>query len=185
MVLPSWIKPIKGSGRSWVGEINFLHSSVQCRCSRDCTVSDSFCGHLFNDETIMWYITHWGILFSNSLLLVPRNMNNEAFSREAEVLPETHHKGRTCCWLMLWIIVGVWGGIIGLNFCSPLELNPKLFQQVQIRFLPLFDSHKSSVLLCSSWWCLFPSAWGFRCEWQCVADAKVEPCPTKPSKLRQ
>lgn len=43
----------------------------------------------------MCYIAHSGILFSNSLPLVPRNMNNEAFSREVEMLPETHRRGRT------------------------------------------------------------------------------------------
>jgi len=102
-------KSHKGSGRSWGGEINFLHSSVQRRCSRGCTVSDSFCGHLFNAETIMCCIAHSGILFSNSIPLVPRNVNNEAFSREVEMLPETCCRGRTCCWLMLWVILGIRG----------------------------------------------------------------------------
>lgn len=58
--------------------------------------SDSLCGHLFNDETIMCCTAHSGILVSNSLPLAPRNMNNDAFTRGVEMLPETHHQGRTC-----------------------------------------------------------------------------------------
>lgn len=105
---PSWINSIKGSGHFSGGQINFLHSSVQCRCSCGHTVSDSLCGHLFNDETIMCYTAHSGILVSSSLPLAPRNLNNYAFTGEVEMLPETHHQGRTCCWLVPWIVLGIW-----------------------------------------------------------------------------
>lgn len=105
---PSWINTIKGSGHFSGGEINFLRSSVQCRCSCGHTVSDSLCSHLFNDETIMCCTAHSGILVSNFLPLAPRNMNNNTFAREVEMLPETQHQGRTCCWLMPWIVLGIW-----------------------------------------------------------------------------
>lgn len=104
-----------------------------------CTVSDSFCGHLFNNETVMCYIAHSGILFSNSLPLVPRNMNNEAFSREVEMHPETHHQGRTCCWLMLWIILG----IRGPNWLE-LLLTPKIKSKA---FLSSSDKVPASIWL--------------------------------------
>lgn len=105
--LASWINTIKGSGRFSGGEINFWHSSVQCRCSCGHTVSDSLCGHLFNDETITCYTAHSGILVSNFLPLAPRNMNNDTFTREVDMLPETHRQGRTYCWLMPWIVLGI------------------------------------------------------------------------------
>lgn len=105
--LPSWINTIKRSGFFSGGEVDFLYSSVQCRCSCGHAVSDSLCGHLFNDETIMCCTAHSGILVSNSLPLAPRNMNNDAFTKEVEMLPETQHRGRTCCWLMPWIVLGI------------------------------------------------------------------------------
>lgn len=75
----------------------------------------------------MCYITHSGVLFYNSLLLVPRNMNNEAFSREVEMLPKTHHQGRTCCWLMLWIILGIWRGHNWLELLLTPRIKSKAF----------------------------------------------------------
>lgn len=69
----------------------------------------------------MCYISHSGVLFSNSLPLIPRNMSNEAFSREVEMLPETCHQDRTCCWFMLWVVLGIWG----LNWLE-LLLTPKI-----------------------------------------------------------
>lgn len=102
---PSWINTIKGSGCFSGGALNFLHSSVQCRCSCGHIVSDSLCGHLLNDETIMCCTAHSGILVSNSL--APRKLNNDAFTKEVEMLPETQHQGRTCCWLMPWIVLGI------------------------------------------------------------------------------
>lgn len=104
---PSWINTIKGSGCFSGGEINFLRSSVQCRCSWGHTVGDSLSGHLFNEETIMCCTAHSGILVSNSLPLAPRNMNNNAFTGEVEMLPEMQHQGRTCCWLMPWIVLRI------------------------------------------------------------------------------
>lgn len=104
---PSWINTIKSSRHFSGGEINFLHSSVQCRCSCGHTVSDSLCGHLFNDETIMCCTAHSGILVSNSLPLAPRNTNNDAFTRGVKMLLETQHQGRTCCWLVLWMVLGI------------------------------------------------------------------------------
>lgn len=87
----------------------------------------------------MCYIAHSGILFSNSLPLVPRNMNNEAFSREVEMHPETHHQGRTCCWLMLWIILG----IRGPNWLE-LLLTPKIKSKA---FLSSSDKVPASIWL--------------------------------------
>lgn len=135
--LPSWINTIKGSGHFSGGEINFLHSSVQCRCSCGHTVSDSFCGHLFNDETIMCCTAHSGILVSNSLPLAPRNINNDAFTSGVEMLPETHHQGRTCCWLVPWMVLG----IRERNWLE-LLLTPRLKSQV---FLSSSDKVPTSI----------------------------------------
>lgn len=48
-----------------------------------------------------------GILVPNSLPLAPRNVNNDAFAGEVEMLPETHHRGRMCSWLMPWMVLGL------------------------------------------------------------------------------
>lgn len=69
----------------------------------------------------MCYISH-SVLFSNSPSLFPRNMTNEAFSREVETLSETRHQDRTCGWSMLSVVaVGIWG----LNWFE-LLLTPKI-----------------------------------------------------------
>lgn len=52
-------------------------------------------------------------------------MTDEAFSREVEMLSETHHQDRTCGWSVLSVIVGIWG----LNWFE-LLLTPKIKSKV-------------------------------------------------------
>lgn len=58
-------------------------------------------------ELLCAALAHSGVLVSNSLPLAPRNMKNDAFTKEVEMLPETQQQGRTCCWLMPWIVLGI------------------------------------------------------------------------------
>lgn len=64
-------------------------------------------------------------------------MTDEAFSREVEMLSETHHQDRTCGWSVLSVIVGIWG----LNWFE-LLLTPKIKSKV---FLSSSDKVPPSV----------------------------------------